>query len=143
MKLSITIYVIAVLLACALYVYFFTFSVVAICFSIFLIIGGIFAYMSIIDRQNRKRWKENPVLPDSPEFDDFFWQMTLLNQDWYIDNILKKDGLKFLLEKYESQIRQIWQEPDMEPADKIAMSNTYVKRLQALLHIKEFNYELK
>ena len=31
-----------------------------------------------------------PGFPDSPQFEDLFWSMTMSNQDWYIEHILKR-----------------------------------------------------
>ncbi len=61
------------------------------------------------------------------------------NQDWYIEHILKEEGVKQLIQKYETTIREIWNDRDWEISEKIERSSVYVKRLKSMLAIQEFN----
>lgn len=109
----------------------------------YLLIGGSFIYNNVRNRKLRTRWQKAPVLADSPKFDDFFWQLTLVNQDWYIEKILQKEGLLRLIAKYETEIVQIWQNSEMAREDKIEKSNLCLKRLKTLSYTLDFNYGLR
>lgn len=139
MKNVITILAIFTLIAAGICFYLFSFAVAMAFFIIYLIVTGIFVYSYWHDDKLQKQWLQSPVFPDSPQFDDLFWNMTMSNQDWYIEHILKDEGMKQLIQKYETTIREIWNDRNWEISEKIERSSVYAKRLKAILTIQEFN----
>ena len=72
---------------------FFSPVIAAFALFLYLLVGGGFVFSFAYNHGLRKKWLADPILPDSPEFDDFFWKLTLVNQDWYIEEILHREGL--------------------------------------------------
>ena len=139
MKNVIIILAIFTLIAAGICFYLFSFAVAMTFFVIYLIVVSMFVYRNWHDEKLREQWLQSPVFPDSPQFDDLFWNMTMSNQDWYIEHILKDEGVKQLIQKYETTIREIWNDRDWEISEKIERSSVYVKRLKATLTIQDFN----
>lgn len=139
MKNVITILAVITLIAAGICFYLFPFAVAMIFFVIYLVITGIFVYGYWHDGKLQEQWLRSPVLPDSPQFDDLFWSMTMSNQDWYIEHILKDEGMKQLIQRYETTIREIWNNRDGEISEKIEKSSVYMKRLKSMLITQEFN----
>ncbi len=115
-------------------------ALVLICY---LLIGGIFFACFAHNIKLRKKWRVSPVPWDSPEFDSFFWNLTLVNQDWYIEEILHREGLQQLMEKYETEIIRLWQDTTLDREEKIERTSCYLKRLKTLSITLTFNYELR
>lgn len=116
-------------------------SIVAWCI-VTACVGGV-VYGHFKNRNLRKKWLENTMNPASENFDDFFWNLTITNQDWYIDNLLKEDGLYLLLGKYENKIKQIWHDEMLSHYQKAVKSSVYLERIKMLSYALEFNYHLK
>lgn len=110
---------------------------------LYLLVGGGFVFSFARNHSLRKKWLADPILPDSPEFEDFFWKQTLINQDWYIEEILHKEGLLRLIEKYEAEIAQIWQNTETDREEKIERNARCLKRLRTLTGMLDFNYGLR
>ncbi len=109
----------------------------------YLLVGGSFVYSCVRNRKLRTQWQKAPILADSPEFDDFFWHLTLVNQDWYIEKILHKEGLLRLIAKYEAEMTQIWQDSETAREEKIEKSSICLKRMKSLSYTLDFNYGLR
>ena len=139
MKNVITILAVLTLIAAGICFYFFPFAVAMIFFVVYLIVVSIFVYCYWHDEKLQERWLQSQVFPDSPQLEDMFWSMTMSNKDWYIEHILKEEGVKQLIQKYETTIREIWNDRDWEISEKIERSSVYVKRLKSMLAIQEFN----
>ena len=108
-------------------------------FAFILAFASVLIYLVLMQQMNRRYWKKNPIEIDDPRFDSFFWNMEMVNQDWYIDNILKEDDLQTLINRYEDEVKGIWTS-DIEVADKIEKSKVYVGRIRTLLTIIEFSH---
>lgn len=87
----------------------------------------------------RARWLKMHLSPDTPEFDDFFWQLSPSNQDWYADVVLKKEGVNNLIARYDRELAAVWQDNTLSLQEKIDETAVYSGYLQALSHIREFN----
>ena len=105
-------------------------------------IGGM-VYGHYRNRRLRKMWLENPIDIASEKFDDFFWDLTIINQDWYVDKLLKEEGIKILLDKYEKKVKQIWQDTSLSRYQKAVESSVYAERIKLLSYVLEFNYQIK
>ena len=105
-------------------------------------IGGV-VYGHYRNRCLRKMWLKNPIDTASEKFDDFFWNLTIANQDWYVEKLLKEEGVKKLLDKYEKKIKQIWNDVSLSRYQKAVKSSFYAKRIKLLSYVLEFNYQMK
>lgn len=86
-----------------------------------------------IDKQ-RKQWKAAPIPPDIKKFDDFFWNMLISQQDWYLENIYTKDDVKNLISQYSAKISKIWADNDLELQKKMEMVKMYMRRINSLIY---------
>lgn len=130
--------VVAVLMYC-----FMPAALATILFLIFLFVCSLFFAHYLYTQKLHAEWLKQPVLPEDLQFDDFFWRLTISNQDWYVDNILKKEGLEKLIVRYNEELTAIWQKKDLDLREKLAETSVYCGRLQTLTSIREFNYELQ
>ena len=121
---------------------FFSPVIAAFALFLYLLVGGGFVFSFAYNHGLRKKWLADPILPDSPEFDDFFWKLTLVNQDWYIEEILHREGLLRLIEKCEAEIVQTWQDTETDREEKIERNDRCLKRLKVLTGMLDFNYGL-
>lgn len=122
---------------------FFSPVIAAFALFLYLLVGGGFVFSFAYNHGLRKKWLADPILPDSPEFDDFFWKLTLVNQDWYIEEILHREGLLRLIEKCEVEIVQTWQDTETDREEKIERNDRCLKRLKVLTGMLDFNYGLR
>lgn len=122
---------------------FFSPVIAAFALFLYLLVGGGFVFSFAYNHGLRKKWLADPILPDSPEFDDFFWKLTLVNQDWYIEEILHREGLLRLIEKCEAEIVQTWQDTETDREEKIERNDRCLKRLKVLTGMLDFNYGLR
>ena len=122
---------------------FFSPVIAAFALFLYLLVGGGFVFSFAYNHGLRKKWLADPILPDSPEFDDFFWKLTLVNQDWYIEEILPREGLLRLIEKCEAEIVQTWQDTETDREEKIERNDRCLKRLKVLTGMLDFNYGLR
>ena len=122
---------------------FFSPVIAAFALFLYLLVGGSYIFSFAHNHNLRKKWLAHPILPDSPEFDDFFWKLTLINQDWYIEEILHRKGLLRLIEKYEAEIVQTWQDTETDREEKIERNARCLKRLRTLIATLDFNYGLR
>lgn len=122
---------------------FFSPVIAAFALFLYLLVGGGFVFSFAYNHGLRKKWLADPILPDSPEFDDFFWKLTLVNQDWYIEEILRREGLLRLVEKCEAEIVQTWQDTETDREEKIERNDRCLKRLKVLTGMLDFNYGLR
>ena len=113
---------------------FFSPVIAAFALFLYLLVGGGFVFSFAYNHGLRKKWLADPILPDSPEFDDFFWKLTLVNQDWYIEEILQK---------CEAEIVQTWQDTETDREEKIERNDRCLKRLKVLTGMLDFNYGLR
>lgn len=90
---------------------------------------------------HQRAWKKNPILPSSEEFEEFFWSMDPIEQKWYIDQFLKPEDLKALIEKYQQQITQISQTSNLQK-EQTRMMRENIQKLNVLMFSLEF-YENK
>ena len=122
---------------------FFSPVIAAFALFLYLLVGGGFVFSFAYNHGLRKKWLADPILPDSPEFDDFFWKLTLVNQDWYIEEILHREDLLRLIEKCEAEIVQTWQDTETDREEKIERNDRCLKRLKVLTGMLDFNYGLR
>ena len=122
---------------------FFSPVIAAFALFLYLLVGGGFVFSFAYNHGLRKKWLADPILPDSPEFDDFFWKLTLVNQDRYIEEILHREGLLRLIEKCEAEIVQTWQDTETDREEKIERNDRCLKRLKVLTGMLDFNYGLR
>lgn len=122
---------------------FFSPVIAAFALFLYLLVGGGFVFSFAYNHGLRKKWLADPILPDSPEFDDFFWKLTLVKQDWYIEEILHREGLLRLIEKCEAEIVQTWQDTETDREEKIERNDRCLKRLKVLTGMLDFNYGLR
>lgn len=130
--------IIAAICGFLIYLYPDKTSTIAIIYLIYLITAGAIMLTHYQHNKRRQQWKDDPMDCTTADFDDFFWGLTIYNQDWYIEEILTAAELKAILERYEVTIRQIWQEPDMEIWEKLERTSTYMRYIKSLLCTLEF-----
>ena len=97
-------------------------------------------YIANYRRQQKQKiyWLRHPIAYDAPEFDNFFWELPLSSQDFYLHRIVKENGLNFLVDKYLKKLETIWQDPNLDLYQKTETSRTYWNRLSALAIIWNF-----
>lgn len=115
-------------------------GVTIIVLSFYVVFISIYMIAENRDKKLHQEWIKNPKKIGNAEFDNFFWNLNIHNQDWYVENILREKGLRELIDHYEITLRQIWQECDMPVWEKLMISNDYFKRLNSLLIMHEFTY---
>lgn len=84
--------------------------------------------------KQRKQWKAAPIPPDIKKFDDFFWNLLISQQDWYLENIYTKDDIKDLISQYSAKISKIWADKDLGLQKKMEMVKTYMHRINLLIY---------
>lgn len=136
MKLTITI-VIGVLAAIGLTsaVYFaagFTYAACAAVICVCLIAAMIRQVLFI--HKQREKWKAAPVPPDITKFDDFFWDLLISQQNWYLDNIYTKDDIKDLISQYSLKINKVWSDKNLGLQKKMEMVKMYMRRINSLIY---------
>lgn len=122
--------------------WFFSYSFAFFLFFIFLALN-LFLWLTLYNQKQRQKWQLNPLFSDSPQFDEFFWKLTISDQDWYIEHILGKKGLEDLIKDYETIIKKIWNDPESKTSEKMEKSSLYAKRLASLITTMDFNYGLR
>ena len=122
---------------------FFSPVIAAFAHFLYQLVGGGYDFSFAYNHGLRKKWLADPILPDSREFVDFFWKLTLVNQDWYIEEILHREGLLRLIEKCEAEIVQTWQDTETDREEKIERNDRCLKRLKVLTGMLDFNYGLR
>jgi len=86
-------------------------------------------------------WREQPYPVCCQEFDDFFWDLSEYDRDWYFEEILTEFDREQLTEYYLEKMVEIWHNEELEFGEKVDESGvfyTYAKDFACLLEWHKF-----
>lgn len=94
------------------------------------------AWQSIL--RQRAEWKASPVPPEISEFDAFFWEQLISQQEWYLENIYTNEDIKSLITQYTDKIRSVWNDNSILLQKKMEMVKMYMARINSLAYYLEY-----
>lgn len=112
----------------------------------FFVCGFIFVFVVAVcvrkvhDKNLRREWLKEKILPGDARFDDFFWSLSIHNQNWYMDEVLKENGVRTLLSMYEERATQLWNDKNCPLLQKMDEAQILIERMRTLSYMIEFNY---
>lgn len=108
------------------------------------VMGGILAFAIFFiwttnDKiKQRQKWLDNPIPPNVNEFDNFFWDLTINQQNWYLSNIYSKNEVISLINQYEEKIKELWRDSTEDLYDRIRDAQDIEEKILTLMYFVDF-----
>nr|QIM10515.1 hypothetical protein PlAlph_4070 [uncultured Alphaproteobacteria bacterium] len=106
------------------------------------VLGIIIAWFAISCKRDiqkqRNAWKANPIPPDIEQFDQFFWQQLISQQNWYLENIYTKDDIKSLIGQYADKIQRTWEDQTIHLQKRMETVKLYMQRINSLTYYLDY-----
>lgn len=106
--------------------------------AIVLALAGLFIWGQKKRVEQRKAWLSNPIPPHVNEFDSFFWDLTINQQNWYLSNIYSKEDVISLINQYEEKIKELWKDSTDDLYDRIRDAQDLEGKLLTLMYFVDF-----
>ncbi len=106
--------------------------------AIVLALAGLFIWGQKKRVEQRKAWLSNPIPPHVNEFDSFFWDLTINQQNWYLSNIYSKEDVISLINQYEEKIKELWKDSTDDLYDRIRDARDLEGKLLTLMYFVDF-----
>ena len=106
--------------------------------AIVLALAGLFIWGQKKRVEQRKAWLSNPIPPYVNEFDSFFWDLTINQQNWYLSNIYSKEDVISLINQYEEKIKELWKDSTDDLYDRIRDAQDLEGKLLTLMYFVDF-----
>lgn len=106
--------------------------------AIVLALAGLFIWGQKKRVEQRKAWLSNPIPPNVNEFDSFFWDLTINQQNWYLSNIYSKEDVISLINQYEEKIKELWKDSTDDLYDRIRDAQDLEGKLLTLMYFVDF-----
>lgn len=139
-----TIFITTVLALASIIAAYMTFGYIAAI--LIAVVCALFVWFSIHQEQHiqkqRKQWRAAAIPPDISEFDKFFWDLLIRQQNWYLENIYTIDDIQSLIDQYTKKVQEIWSDKNIQLLEKVDMAKVYIHHASSLVYYLDY-IELK